>query len=309
MVSTADVTALVPAYNEAATVGSVVDGLHDEGIEDVLVVDGGSADETVAVAEEHGARVIVQSGSGKGQAVREGVDAIENPYVLLLDADGTNPPEQAGRLLDPLLAGDADHVIGDRTAEMEENAMTALNQVGNRLINGAFRYIHGHDYVDILSGYRAFTRESFEKSHLTADGFGIETEMAVECARHGYTVEVVPTTYRARPDESETNLHPLKDGGRIILTLYQLTKTNNPLFYFGSVGVASTLAGLLLGGYVAYEWFVLRVSHEVIALLGAAGILFGVQLLIFGVLSDLIVTLHREQLRRLERLEAKEEEN
>jgi dolichol-phosphate mannosyltransferase len=297
-----DVCALVPTRNEARTIGDVVEGLHDVGIGNVLVVDGHSTDDTAEIAREKGARVVDQSGSGKGQAVREGVEQIDSEYVLLLDGDQTNPPEQAPRLLDPLVAGEADHVVGDRTADMQPGAMTRLNQVGNGLINRAFTRIHGEDYGDILSGYRAFTRESFDRMFLSAEGFGIETEMAVECARHGIPVSVVPTTYRARPDGSETNLNPISDGGRIILTLYSLAKTSNPLFYFGTIGGAFGAVGALLAAYIGYDWFVKGISHEALVIVAGVSILFGLQLLMFGLLSDLVVTLHREQSRRIEEL-------
>ncbi|MDH5021372.1 S-layer glycoprotein N-glycosyltransferase AglJ [Halobacterium rubrum] len=297
-----EVCALVPTRNEAATIADVIDGLYDVGVGHVLVVDGNSSDDTREIATDHGAEVVQQAGDGKGQAVREGVTLIDEEYILLLDGDGTNPPEQAPRLLDPLVSGDAEHVVGDRTADMRPGAMSNLNQFGNRLINRAFRRIHGEDYGDILSGYRAFTAESFDRMFLSAEGFGIETEMAVECSRHGILVEVVPTTYRPRPDGSETNLHPISDGARIIVTLYSLAKTSNPLFYFGSIGAGFGLLGTLLAAYVGYDWFANGVSHEVIALVAGVSVLFGVQLLMFGLLSDLVVTLYREQTRRIERL-------
>ena len=298
-----DVCALVPTRNEAATIVDVVDGLFDVGVGHVLVVDGNSSDDTTEIAAEHGAEVVQQTGNGKGQAVRQGVGLIDEPYTLLLDGDGTNPPEQAPRLLDPLVAGDVEHVVGDRTADMRPGAMSNLNQVGNRLINRAFGRIHGEDYGDILSGYRAFTTESFDRMFLSAEGFGIETEMAVECARHGIPVAVVPTTYKPRPEGSETNLHPISDGARIILTLYSLAKTSNPLFYFGSVGAAFGAAGTALAVWIGYEWFVRGISHEALTVVAGVVLLLGVQLLIFGVLSDLVVTLHREQTRRIERLQ------
>ncbi|MCG1003029.1 MULTISPECIES: S-layer glycoprotein N-glycosyltransferase AglJ [Halobacterium] len=297
-----DVCALVPTRNEAKTIGDVVDGLYDVGIGHVLVVDGHSEDDTRDIAREHDAEVIEQSGSGKGQAVREGVEHIDEPYVLLLDGDATNPPKQAPRLLDPLVSGDADHVIGDRTADMQPGAMTKLNQIGNRLINRAFHRIHGEDYGDILSGYRAFTRESFEEMFLSAEGFGIETEMAVECARHNIPVDVVPTTYRARPEGSETNLNPISDGARIIFTLYSLAKTSNPLFYFGSVGAVFGTAGVALATYVGYDWFVKGISHEALTMVAGVLLLLGVQLVMFGVVSDIMVSLHREQRQRIDRL-------
>ncbi|WP_458190567.1 S-layer glycoprotein N-glycosyltransferase AglJ [Haladaptatus sp. NG-WS-4] len=296
-----DVCVLIPTLNEAETIGEVIDGFREQGFSNVLVVDGDSDDGTQEIATDCGARVIEQSGIGKGQAVREGLTHIETEYVLMLDGDGTYSPEDADAMLEPLDDG-YEHVIGNRFADLDDGSMTRLNQFGNRLINRAFLVIHGQNFEDILSGYRAFTRDSIERAYLTSDGFGVETELAVECVKHGIPTTVVPIRYEERPDESETNLHPLWDGGDIIMTLYQLAKTNNPLFYFGSMGMLSGLLGIFLGIYVGIEWFVPpRVSHEVLAVVAGVAILFGVQLLMFGVLSDMIVTLHREQMRRIDR--------
>ena len=302
-----DVCVLVPTYNEAATIGDVVRGFREQGLTNVLVVDGHSTDDTREIAREAGARVVEQSGTGrgagKGQAVREALDLIEAPYVLMLDGDGTYRPADAATMLEPLLSGRAEHVVGDRFADMQSGAMTRLNRLGNRIINAVFRVVHGHDLGDILSGYRAFTRESVARHGLTAEGFEVETELAVECVRHDVHTTVVPITYRPRPDESETNLHPFRDGGRIVVTLYQLAKTSNPLFYFGSIGLVALLLGGGVAAYVAVEWLTVRRPHEVLSIVAASGILLGVQLLIFGVLSDMIVELHREQLRRLRQIE------
>jgi len=297
-----DVCVLLPTMDEVETVARVVDAFREVGIENVLVIDGGSTDGTQAAARDAGARVVVQSGRGKGQAVREAVrDHISATYVLMADADATYDAADAEAMLDPLLAGEADHVIGNRFADMRPGAMTRLNRVGNRIINLAFRTIHGEAYRDILSGYRAFTRESFLRLHLTADGFGVETEMAVECVKNKIPVAVVPVTYRERPGGSATNLHPIRDGGVIFLELYRKAKTNNPLFYFGSLGAVSTAAGAVMTGYVLYEWFAFRITHEVIAIGAVGAAILGIQLLIFGVLADMILSLHREQEARLER--------
>ena len=302
MVDPDDVCVLVPTYDEAETIDTVIDGYVAEGFEDVLVIDGGSTDGTREIAEDCGARVVVQSGSGKGQAVREAMDYIEQPYVLMVDGDATYRADEAEAMLEPLFSGRAEHVIGNRFANIQPGAMSRLNQVGNSIINRAFRLIHGRNLEDILSGYRAFTYQSFQRLNLTADGFGIETEMAVECVKHNVRTSVVPITYQPRPDESETNLRPFRDGGVILLTLYQMAKTNNPLFYFGSVGILSTIVGVVLAAYVAIEWVTRSISHEVIAVVAGVAVLFGVQLLMFGVLSDLIVTLNREQTRQMREL-------
>ena len=297
-----DVCVLLPTMNEAETVVRVVTDFRDAGFENVLVVDGGSTDGTRAMARDAGARVVEQSGRGKGQAVREAVrDHVGAPYVLMADADATYDADDAAAVLEPLFAGDADHVVGDRFADMRPGAMTRLNRIGNRLINLAFRAIHREDYGDILSGYRAFTRESFLRLHLTADGFGIETEMAVECVKNRVSVAVVPVTYRERPGGSATNLHPIRDGGVIFLELYRKAKTNNPLFYFGSAGVASTAAGIGMGAFVLYRYLAFGISHEVIAVGAVGATILGIQLLVFGFLADMIHSLHREQIARYER--------
>ncbi len=297
-----DVCVLLPTMDEAETVARVVDAFRDVGIEEVLVIDGGSTDGTRAAAREAGARVAEQSGRGKGQAVREAVrDHVDAPYVVMADADATYDAGDVDAMLEPLFDGEAEHVIGNRFADMRPGAMTRLNRIGNRIINVAFRTIHGEGYRDILSGYRAFTRESFLRLHLTADGFGIETEMAVECVKNDVRVAVVPITYRERPGGSATNLHPIRDGGVIFLELYRKAKTNNPLFYFGSVGAVSTAAGALMTAYVLYEWLAYGITHEIISIGAVGAAILGVQLLIFGFLADMILSLHREQVDRFER--------
>ena len=306
MADRSEVCVLIPTYNEAAAIADVISGFRERGFENILVMDGNSTDGTREIARDEGARVEIQShtgqGKGKGQAVREAIALIDAPVILMLDGDATYRPDQADRLLDPIFEGEAEHVIGNRFADMESGAMSGLNKFGNGMINRAFRIIHGKDYGDILSGYRAFTRDSIQRCVLTADGFGIETEMAVECVKHSVPTTVVPITYESRPEEADTNLSPFRDGGTIILTLYQMAKTNNPLFYFGSVGLVSGLLGVISGIYVVVEWVTRGISHEVIAIVGALAIIFGVQLLIFGVLSDMIVTLHREQMHFFERV-------
>ena len=301
MVDGSRVCVLLPTLNEAPTVETVISGFRDHGFENILVIDGGSTDGTPSIAAEAGARVVTQSGRGKGQAVREAVTThVESEYILMADADATYRPAEGWSLVEPVVTGDAEHVIGNRFADMSEGAMTRLNKIGNALLNRTFAFIHGRDFEDILSGYRAFTRESFRQINPHTEGFGIETELSVGSIEHGQRVRVVPVHYDPRPTGSTTKLRPFRDGGIILLTLYRLARTNNPLFYFGSVGTVSTVVGAGFAAFVGYRWFAHGISHEVLAVVAAFGILFGVHLLMFGLLSDLIVKLHRQQMRRLD---------
>lgn len=247
MVEKDELTVLVPTYNEEPTVGEVVRGFLTQGYDDVLVIDGGSDDETQKVAEEAGARVVEQSGSGKGQAVREAVhEHMERPYVVMIDGDGTYLPEEVDRLLAPLEDG-ADHVLGNRLGNPE--AFTRLNYIGNHIFNFEFRLAHGKHLGDILTGYRAFTLESARELTLTEEGFGIETEMCAECLGAGQRVETVDITYLERPEGSEENLHPVFDGARIGYVVYKTTRRTRPAFFYGvalAVAVVAVVVFALL---------------------------------------------------------------
>jgi glycosyltransferase (TIGR04182 family) len=297
-----DVCVIIPTLDEAATIGGVLAGFREHGYEHCLVVDGGSNDDTVEIAREHGAEVIHQSGSGKGQAVREALEHVDRPVVLIVDGDGTYRPADADDLVEPVLAGEHDHVIGNRFAKMSPGAMSSLNRFGNHVINRVFAIVHGRYLGDILSGYRAFNLASHERFDLQSEGFGIETELSVECMRHNLSVGVTGVHYDPRPAESATNLRPFKDGAVILLTLVHLSRANNPLFYFGSIGLLSSLVGLVVAAYVGWEWFVVGISHEALTVVSAFAILFGLQMVMFGALSDLMVSLHREQRRHIDRL-------
>lgn len=244
--ATDETTVLVPTYNEEGTVAEVIEGFAAQGFDDILVIDGGSDDDTQRVAREAGARVVEQSGSGKGQAVREALhEHIERPYVVMIDGDGTYLPEEVDRVLTPLDEG-AEHVLGNRLGNPE--AFTRLNYVGNHIFNFEFAVAHGAHLGDILTGYRAFTLESAREMTLTEDGFGIETEMCAEALGAGQEVETVDITYRERPEDSEEKLHPVFDGARIGYVVYKTTRRTRPAFFYG----VPVLALAFLAVLVAY---------------------------------------------------------
>jgi len=196
-------------------------------------------------------------------------------------------------LLKPVLEGTADHVIGNRLEKYSPGAFTKLNLIGNRLINTLFDTVYGVQLRDILSGYRAFTLESIRELELNKTGFEIETEISVECVLKKQRVEEISITYLPRSKKGATKLNPVKDGIRIGSTIYRLAKVHNPMFYFGIIGFAFIIAGLFTGTYVVVEWFK-DITHVLLSVLTALFIIFGLQMFIFGMLSDLIVTLHRQ---------------
>ncbi len=297
---------LIPTLNEEDAIAEVIDEFRKMGFDDILVIDGHSRDRTCELARAAGARVIVQSGHGKGQALKEAFDLIEAEFIVMIDGDGTYLPGEVGLLLDPVLAGKADHVMGNRFGNLQEGALTRLNSAGNRLINFFFRLIYDVPLNDILTGYRAFTRPGIDRLDLTMEGFEIETEMTVDSVKKGLSITEVPITYRARTTGTKTKLNPLMAGARIIATIYRMAKTHNPLFYFGLMGSLFGAAGFLLGLYVASEWLATRTEHIPLTILTALLIIVGFQLFFMGILGDAVASMHREVLREIYRSQKKE---
>ena len=302
-----NVCILLPTLNEEATIGPVIRDFRSEGFDNILVIDGNSKDRTREIAEAEGARVVVQTGKGKGQAIKQAFDLIEEDYVVMADGDGTNLAKDVHVVLAPILEGKADHVMGNRLVDYEKGAFTRLNLIGNKIINKLFGLAYGVWLDDILTGYRAFNRKAIKSFELKKLGFEIESEITIESVKKDLRVVEVPTTYLARHSGGATKLNPLKDGFRIGSTIYKMAKMHNPMFYFGIIGGVFILSGLIVGAYVVIEWFhgVTRIPMTILTTLL---IVAGFQMFVFGMLSDLVVSLHRENMRMLRKLSEEKKE-
>jgi dolichol-phosphate mannosyltransferase len=286
-----DVCILIPTLNEGKTIGGLVSEFRSMGFSNILVIDGHSKDDTVKKAEKEGANVILQSGKGKGQAVTQAFQVINSKYVVMIDGDGTYLPEEVYKLLEPVTSGHADHVIGNRTANYQKGAFTRLNLFGNWMLNKIFGFAYGVWLEDILSGYRAFSNNAIKQIELNRTGFEVETEITVECVKKKFKITEVPITYLSR----------VRDGFRIASTIYLLARMHNPLFYFGMIGGILTVSGIALGIYVVNEWFK-RIDHIPLTILATLLIVTGIQVFILMVVSDLMVSMHRENMHMMSKI-------
>jgi dolichol-phosphate hexosyltransferase len=296
-----EVCIFIPTLNEAPTIGELIRGFRERGYTHIFVMDGNSTDATPEIVRGEGAVLRTQMGKGKGNAIIEALEIIDKPYVLMLDGDGTYSPDDAEKMLRPLYLG-FDHVIGDRLTSAEKGAFTRLNLLGNQTLNYLFKFAHGRDLHDILSGYRAFTLASIRQMNLREVGFEIETEMAVEAVRNGQRIMVVPVRYLTRPGTA-TKLNPFQDGIKIFSTIYRLARMNNPIFYFGMIGLVLTIFGIITGIYVIFEWLN-DIEHLPLTILTVLLITIGFQIFMFGVISDMILAFHREIVHQIEMLHA-----
>ena len=285
---------LIPTLNEEESIGEVISEFKKCGFTNILVIDGHSTDATREIAEREGARVVVQNGKGKGTAVIQAFDLIDDDVLVMIDGDGTYSPAEVSTLLAPILNGEADHVIGNRFGF--GGSFSPLHRFGNWALNKVFWLGYGIKLHDILSGYRALTKDGVSKLDLEKTGFEIEAEMAIKSVRRGIRMKEVPITYQTR--KGKAKLNTFRDGFKILYTLYMLAKTHNPLFYFGILGTFFIIAGVISGLYVVLEWYE-GVTHILLTVFTALLIIAGVQFFILGLLGDLLVTIQKDTIELL----------
>lgn len=295
------IAAIIPTLNEEQAIEEVIKGFppeHKDHEVRVYVIDGGSTDQTPEIAEKAGATVLEQRlNGGKGNGVKQALEEVEADIYVMLDGDGTYDPSEFDKVLEPILGDQAEHVIG-RRSNREKGAIPRFNRLGNYVFNLVTRLTTGENVRDMLSGYRAFTRESLEYTDFTQPGFGIETEMTFTALENNVPLEEVDISYHRR--EGDSKLHPLKDGWRIINTIVWSIRDMNPLKFFSSI----SLLLFLLALYPAYLTVQQKMATGYIQDLGpaiAAGVLIilSVQFLIFGLLADQIKNTEKRLRNRL----------
>ena len=310
------VAVLVPCYNEASTIGKVVDDFfrYLPGCT-IYVYDNNSSDETTAVAKAHGAVVRFEPRQGKGNVVRQMIRDVAAEFYLLVDGDDTYPAENAPALLQPLFDDKADTVVGDRLSNGtygEENKR-ALHGFGNNLVRDLVSVLYGYHYNDIMTGYRSFNCVFAETLPVLSPGFQIETELSIHAADKRWRIAQVPVDYRDRPEGSESKLNTVSDGVRVLGMICQLFKDYKPLGFFSIIAAACLAIGLILGVPVILEFketgLVLRFPTAVLAVAFCGlGFLF----FVCGLILDTVVQGHRrnwelkviEVYRRAEKLKA-----
>ncbi|MDV0446276.1 hypothetical protein MsAg5_01050 [Methanosarcinaceae archaeon Ag5] len=288
-----DVCIFIPVLNEEYAIKGVIEDFKKEGFNNILVVDGNSKDKTREVAQEAGARVVIQSGKGKGQAMIQAFSMINEKYIVMIDGDGTELASEIYRLLNPVLEGKADHVAGDRIAGRTKDAFKRVNLFGNQVMNWIFRRAFRSNLHDILTGYRAFTRDSIRELDLKKHNFVIETELTVECLMKEQRLIEVPVTYYPRAVEAPSKLSPIKDGYRISTAVYKYSRFYNPIFFFGVWAIPLAILAIASAGCAYYF------DNWTFATASACFVLMTVLVILAGLVSDITATLHRKTLKAI----------
>ena len=202
----ASVDVVIPALDEAESIGMVLASLPRPAIRRAVVCDNGSRDRTAEIARDHGAVVVCESRRGYGAACQRALRALEDDppeIVLFMDADRSDDPADLGSILAPILAGRADLVIGSRVlGTRERGALTPQARVGNWIATRLIAWLYGVRYTD-LGPFRAIRYSSLASLGMGDPDFGWTVEMQVKAARRGLRSEEVPVRYRRRIGRSK----------------------------------------------------------------------------------------------------------
>jgi glycosyltransferase involved in cell wall biosynthesis len=196
------VTVVIPTKNEEGLIGEIVDSVRPYA-DEVMVIDGHSKDRTRAVAAEHGARVELDGGKGKGDALRRAMDIAAGEIVVFIDADGSHETKDIPALVAPIAAGNADLVIASRgrggSDELHGTLEQLIRYVGSQLIMLAINYRWNVRLTDSQNGFRAIRREVGQKLGLRSNLTTIEQEMLMRALKQGYRVsEIASHEYTRR---------------------------------------------------------------------------------------------------------------
>ena len=246
------ISIVLPAKNESAAIGATVASIRQHypntAAVEVLVVNDGSTDNTAAVAQSAGARVLYHPYSkGNGAAIKTGARAASGDVIVFMDADGQHDPADISRLLTELEQG-YDMVVGAR-----QNGSQA--SVGRGLANGFYNrlasWMTGHKVADLTSGFRAARADKFrEFLYLLPNGFSYPTTSTMAFFRAGYAVAYVPIHAAKRIGKSHIRL--LRDGTRFLLIIFKIGTLFSPLKIFAPVALAMFLMG---SGWYGWTWW------------------------------------------------------
>jgi len=217
------VTAVIPAKNEALSVGLIVDKVSKY-VSQVTVIDGNSTDSTLVTAKRAGAMVFIQRERGKGSALKQAFRRIQGDAVVILDADGSMRPEEIPAFMKILNNNpEIDIVKGSRfLGNGYSEDISLLRRVGNMIFVLLVNLLWSTEYSDLCYGFGAFTISAMEKlaPRLESDNFEIETEIAIKAKKLGLKVVEIPSV-ELRRKHGKSNLNTLVDGAKILRRIFK----------------------------------------------------------------------------------------
>jgi glycosyltransferase involved in cell wall biosynthesis len=296
--SSYDIAAIVPCHNEALAVGKVVADLKAAvpGVR-IYVYDNNSTDGTDQIAREAGAMVRYEHAKGKGNVVRRAFGDIDADIYVMIDGDDTYDASALPAMIEALVSGPYDHVLGVRE-QVSETAYRAGHEAGNRAFNVLVSKVFGMAVNDMLSGYRVMSRRFVKSFPALSREFEIETELTVHCANLRVPCTEVSVGFRDRPEGSESKLSTYRDGFKILRLILHLVRFERPVLFHSVLGCLFVVAALILGVPVLVDYAQTGLVPRLpTAVLASSIVLVGILLWMVGLILDAVAKTRREAAR------------
>lgn len=285
-----NISVILPSYNEEASIGAVLEGIHStlKGQDyEIIVVNDGSTDKTLSIAESSGARVVNHPYNiGNGAAIKAGIRAAEGRILVFMDADGQHNPEEIPNLLK--LIGPYDMAVG---ARMSPRNSSMHRRWANIFYNIFASYMIGKKIYDLTSGFRAVKADVAKKfAYLLPNTFSYPSTLTMALFRAGYSVTYTPINIRKRIGTSKVNI--LRDGTRFVMIIIKIATFFSPLRVFMPVSISLFTVGV---GYAIFKIIVLHTRYTPFSVL-----LINTSVIIFfmGLISEQIAQLRFEKSER-----------
>lgn len=283
-----DVSIIIPTMNEEETIRECIEKakwlFKRMKLTGEIIIADNSTDRTAEIAKKLGAKVITPKKLGYGNAYLAGFEAAKGSYIAMVDGDGTYNILEMGKILKPLMGGEADFVLGSRfKGEIKEGAMPFLHRrIGNPFLNWFLNKFYKINMSDSHCGMRAFTKEAYKKMNLKSEGMEFASEMVIKAANLGLRIIEVPIAYYPRKG-SKSKIRPFDDGWRHARFII-LSSPSNLFIYLGALVmfIGLLLLLILLGGPAVLLGFPLYI-HPMI--FGSMFTIIGFQLVSLGLFS------------------------
>lgn len=289
---------ILPAYNEALTLKETILSFYNELPKSkIVVIDNNSKDATSVIAEktfkEYGIDGVLlkENRQGKGNAIRLAFKKIKADIYVMSDADMTYPANEVHKLIKPIMDENIDMVVGDRLshgAYKKENKRP-LHNFGNHLVKNLVNKLFNSNIVDIMSGYRAFSKKFVEHYPILVEGFELETDMTLHALDKRFNIKEVSIDYKDRPEGSQSKLNTINDGAKIIFTIFQIFRYYRPFIFFSIISLIFAILSLVSAIPVFNDWIQYQyIYHLPLAILATGLGLISIILFCVGIILDSI---------------------
>lgn len=286
------VTIVIPVKNEELAISLVIDELVQEGYDNILVVNGYSADQTLQIIDaKKGVRLIEQHGKGKTGAIQTAVENVTTPYMLILDGDYTYPAKDIQRLLNH--SANYAQVIGVR----DRKNISLTHRFGNWIITKSFNLLMSTNLSDICSGMYLLRTDVAKNLELGSKSFATEVEIAAQTVVE-HEVTEVPIGYRRRMGKAKLSW---RSGFEILSSVIGLARKYNPVLLFSGFSLLSVIPAALILAWVAFSELAVGVWHSGWALMGVMLLLFASQAFAVGTMVLILKRTERRIIQRVER--------